>query len=193
MTGLGILNNTDPDAPQAPAAIVPLGTAAFALPLATNFLITISTVIRLYMLAAKARRINTTNALNTTPYVHKAAAIVIESGLIYLIAQLILVILFSIGHPAQNIVAVVACQIYVSSTIKYCTSRSLMQCIDDRVSRLPLSHSAWGWEQSPKTTSCPLRGVPVERPGGSPPVATGCLLATLASRSIQYRRLRPSH
>jgi len=112
MTGLGILLNIAPTAPQAPAAVKPLGTAAFTLPLATNFLITILTVVRLYMLASKARAVNTAKALDTSSYVHKAAAIVIESGALYLVAQLVFVILFALGHPAQGIAAVVAVQIY---------------------------------------------------------------------------------
>ncbi|TCD66535.1 hypothetical protein EIP91_001256 [Steccherinum ochraceum] len=112
MTGLGILMNIDPTAPQAPPAVRPLGTAAFSLPLATNFLVTIFTVVRLYMLASRARSITTDNVFNTTAYVTKAATIIIESGMLYLIAQLVFVILFAIGHPAQGIAAVVAVQIY---------------------------------------------------------------------------------
>ena len=114
MTGLGILNNIDPTAPQAPPEVKPLGTAAFSLPLATNFLVTIFTVIRLLMLASKARKVGSDSGLNTTTYVNKAAAIVIESGLLYLVAQLVFVVLFAIGHPAQGIAAVVAVQVYVS-------------------------------------------------------------------------------
>ncbi|THH30880.1 hypothetical protein EUX98_g3323 [Antrodiella citrinella] len=113
MTGLGILLNTDPTAPQAPPSVLPLGTASFSLPLATNFLITLLTVTRLYMLASKTRRASTTTkSLHTSSYVNKAAIIVIESGLLYLVAQLVFVILFAIGHPAQGIAAVVAVQIY---------------------------------------------------------------------------------
>jgi hypothetical protein len=39
--------------------------------------------------------------------------IVIESGVLYLAVQIVLVTLFAIGHPAQGIVAVIAVQIYV--------------------------------------------------------------------------------
>ncbi|KAH8087866.1 hypothetical protein BXZ70DRAFT_538501 [Cristinia sonorae] len=112
MSGLGILLNIDPTAPQAPLAVRPLGTAAFTLPLATNFLITILTVVRLYSMASKSRAANNGNPVTTTSHVKKAVAIVVESGLLYLIGQLVFVILFSIGHPAQGIVAVIVVQIY---------------------------------------------------------------------------------
>jgi len=42
-----------------------------------------------------------------------AIDIVVESGLLYLIVQLIFVILFAINHPAQGVVSLIAVQIYV--------------------------------------------------------------------------------
>jgi hypothetical protein len=39
--------------------------------------------------------------------------IVVESGMLYLAVQLVFVILFAIGHPAADIVRVIAVQIYV--------------------------------------------------------------------------------
>jgi hypothetical protein len=39
--------------------------------------------------------------------------IIVESGMLYLAVQLVFVILFSIQHPAQGIVGVIAVQIYV--------------------------------------------------------------------------------
>lgn len=113
MAGLGILLNIAPTAPQAPEAVKPLGTAAFSLPLATNFLITILTVARLYILERRSRKVTGANIPHAASYIHKAAGIVIESGLLYLVAQLVFVVLFALGHPAQGIAAVVAVQIYV--------------------------------------------------------------------------------
>ena len=43
-----------------------------------------------------------------------AVAIVVESGLLYLVTQLIFVVLYSIQHPAIAIQTVIAVQIYVS-------------------------------------------------------------------------------
>lgn len=48
-------------------------------------------------------------------YLQDAMGVVIESGLVYLVVQLILTILFAINHPAQIILADVATQIYVST------------------------------------------------------------------------------
>jgi hypothetical protein len=46
-----------------------------------------------------------------------AIDIVIESGALYLVVQLIFVVLFAIHHPAQGIVSVIAVQIYVRRRI----------------------------------------------------------------------------
>ena len=43
--------------------------------------------------------------------------IVIESGALYLVVQLVFVVLFAIHHPAQGIVGVIAVQIYVRNFI----------------------------------------------------------------------------
>ena len=43
--------------------------------------------------------------------------IVIESGALYLVVQLIFVVLFAIHHPAQGIVGVIAVQVYVRKVI----------------------------------------------------------------------------
>jgi hypothetical protein len=42
-----------------------------------------------------------------------AIDIVVESGMVYLAVQLVFVVLFSIRHPAQGIIGVIAVQIYV--------------------------------------------------------------------------------
>jgi len=46
---------------------------------------------------------------------HRAMMLIIESGALYLATQFIFVIVFAIGHPAENIMAVIAVQIYVSA------------------------------------------------------------------------------
>ena len=47
-----------------------------------------------------------------------AVAIVVESGLLYLVTQVVFVVLFALGHPAQAILAVIAVQIYVSGCMR---------------------------------------------------------------------------
>ena len=44
----------------------------------------------------------------------RAVAIIVESGALYLVTQLIFVVLYSIQHPAIAIQTVIAVQIYVS-------------------------------------------------------------------------------
>jgi len=113
MMGLGILLNIDPDAPMAPNEIVPLGVAGFTLPLVTNFLITFLIVGRIYYLGSYRRKFATgTVWSSSSDKLNKASAILIESGTIYLVVQLVLVILFAIHHPAQGIVAGIAVQVY---------------------------------------------------------------------------------
>lgn len=48
----------------------------------------------------------------TEEQIYQAMIIVVESGLLYLVVQLVFVILFALGHPAQAIAAVIACQVY---------------------------------------------------------------------------------
>lgn len=50
---------------------------------------------------------------SSTDSVRRAMIIVAESGMLYLVTQLIFVVMFAIKHPAQAIMGVVAVQIYV--------------------------------------------------------------------------------
>ena len=60
---------------------------------------------------------------------NRATAVIIESGLIYLFTQLILVVLISIKHPAEAIVGVMAVQIYVSNGPNGASSQSTVVVI----------------------------------------------------------------
>ncbi|KAI9510099.1 hypothetical protein F5148DRAFT_1339486 [Russula earlei] len=90
-----LLLRIDPTSPIAPPSLVPLGLASFVLPLCTNVLVTVLIAGRYLVPLPKA-----------------AIDIVIESGMLYLVVQLIFVILFAIRHPAQGVVGVIAVQIY---------------------------------------------------------------------------------
>lgn len=108
-----IVVTLDPNAPVAPAALVPLGLAGYALPLATNVLTTALIVARLWHTAHAADERCRGRLAGTARAAQHAVAIIVESGLLYLVAQLVLVVLFALGHPAQAVVAVMAVQIYV--------------------------------------------------------------------------------
>ena len=97
---------------EPPAAFIPLQTAGYVLPLCTNIM---ATGIILYGIwRTTASRDTTIKMLPSTWRMSRAAmATVVESGLLYLVVQLILVVVTALGHPAQGVVAVMAVQIYV--------------------------------------------------------------------------------
>ncbi|EIW55023.1 uncharacterized protein TRAVEDRAFT_131098 [Trametes versicolor FP-101664 SS1] len=101
----------DPSAPFAPAGFVQLGLAGYTLPLATNVLTTALLVSRLWHTVHAPDERCRGHIGGTVRAAHHVMAIVVESGLLYLVAQLVLVVLFALGHPAQGVVAVMAVQI----------------------------------------------------------------------------------
>ena len=109
-----LLLTMDPTAPVPPAALVPLGLAGYALPLATNFMATTLIAGRLYASAHNAEKRVGALMSGTMRAAQRAVEIMVESGALYLVTQVVFVVLFAIGHPAQAILAVVAVQIYVS-------------------------------------------------------------------------------
>ena len=111
-----IVDTLDRTTPVAPAALVPLGIAGYALPLATNVMATVFIVARLWAILGRAGREPVVGLYRSARSTGRTAvAIVVESGLLYLVTQLIFVVLFSMGHPAQAILAVIAVQVYVST------------------------------------------------------------------------------
>lgn len=123
----------NPTSPLPPPSIVPLGLAGYALPLCTNVLTTGLIVGKLWW---TLRRSSSMHSVDGTPIFHhgydsvkRAAGTLVESGLLYLVTQLIFVVLFSIDHPSLPIVAGIAAQIYVSFDVfhgcQYLTSKQL--------------------------------------------------------------------
>ena len=105
----------DPTAPAAPPALVPLGLAGYVLPLGTNALATGLIAARL-LLASRRPQVDSTvggGGALTARAARRAVAIIVESGALYLAAQLAFVVLFARGAPAQAVAAVIAAQIYV--------------------------------------------------------------------------------
>ena len=112
-----ILLAVDPTSPVPPSALVPLGLAGYSLPLATNVMATGLIVGKLlWMIRSPIVAVGESAPIFTSGYgaVRHAAEIIVESGALYLAVQLIFVVLFAMGHPAQAIFAVIAVQIYVS-------------------------------------------------------------------------------
>lgn len=115
MSTIAILAST-PSAAIVPKSLVPLGTAAFAIPLCFNFIVTGLIIWRIWVLGrqsqAALRRAGA--AIMPRSFARDAVAVVIESGMVYLVVQLVFTVLFAINHPAQILLSDVATQIYVS-------------------------------------------------------------------------------
>ncbi|RPD75661.1 hypothetical protein L226DRAFT_545454 [Lentinus tigrinus ALCF2SS1-7] len=166
-----------PTSPVPPAAIVPLGTAGYALPLATNVMATALIVTKLWLTARSAEKRVGSRMRGTARAAERAVAIIVESGLLYLATQAAFVALFALGHPAQAILAVISVQIYgiaptlivirvalgISSDYTVHTkgaSAGDLSLNSDSVSMtrpgfLPAIHSIGGTEESGRTTLHP--------------------------------------
>ncbi|KAH9921923.1 hypothetical protein B0H21DRAFT_701608, partial [Amylocystis lapponica] len=108
-----LLLTTDPNAPVAPAAIVPLGIAGYALPLATNALVTLLISGRIWALAHAGPDVDTPGMpMHARALAHRVIGVFVESGALYLAVQLVYLVLFTLEHPAQVIAGVGAAQIY---------------------------------------------------------------------------------
>ena len=70
----------DPTAPVPPPALVPLGIAGYALPLATNFMATALIAGKLYMSARRAEKRVGTVMSGTMRAAQRAVEIIVESG-----------------------------------------------------------------------------------------------------------------
>lgn len=70
---------------------------------------------RLLVTARRVKRYGDDEHGKAATTARRAVAIIVESGALYLAAQLAYVVLFALGHPAEAIIAVIAVQIYVST------------------------------------------------------------------------------
>ncbi|KAG0700287.1 hypothetical protein DFH29DRAFT_933016 [Suillus ampliporus] len=106
---LHLLLVTDPTSPSPPAAIVPLGLAGYIMPLATNVIVTTLIVYRIWFSSRVVRESPVHIGQGAS---HHAMMLIIESGALYLVTQLVFVVLFAMQHPAEGIMAVIATQVY---------------------------------------------------------------------------------
>ncbi|KAG2745487.1 hypothetical protein P692DRAFT_20955139 [Suillus brevipes Sb2] len=103
----------NPTSPVPPTEIVPLTTAGYALPLCTNIMVTGLIAGRLWYLS----RIPIIDE-HGKPVVLKIAAggrpmmLIIESGALYMVTQLIFVVLVAIRNPAEAVLSLAGTQIY---------------------------------------------------------------------------------
>ncbi|KAF8649397.1 hypothetical protein AX16_005838 [Volvariella volvacea WC 439] len=102
----------------APRSMLPLGTSAFALPLAFNIIVSLLVIGRLWYFSQQQKRtspnpgtlISLHRALQK--HLHNAMLITIEAGLMYIVVQAVLTGLIAAGHPAQLMWSNMAAQIY---------------------------------------------------------------------------------
>ncbi|KAI9452642.1 hypothetical protein BJY52DRAFT_1124203 [Lactarius psammicola] len=106
-----LLLGINPSAPVAPASLVPIITAGYVLTLVTNVLVTVLIVLRIWYLSP-ARNPQLRGISTPSRTSRHAIDIMVESGVLYVVTQIIFVVLFAIRHPAQAIIAVIAVQIY---------------------------------------------------------------------------------
>ncbi|KAI0918347.1 hypothetical protein AcW1_009748 [Taiwanofungus camphoratus] len=145
MEVMHLLLSIDPSAPVAPAQVVPLGIAGYALPLCTNVLVTALIVVRIWYASLKIPDAGL--SLGTRRTTRHAMSIVVESGALYLAVQLVFVVLFSIKHPAQAIVAVMAVQIYgIAPTL--IIIRVGLGITTEPTHPIPGTHISWGFPTS---------------------------------------------
>ncbi|KAF7358521.1 hypothetical protein MVEN_00903000 [Mycena venus] len=112
---IGLVLSINPTAPQAPAAIVPVGTAGFSLSLCLNFIVSALIIGRVMHISRQNRR---NGVSHSDTAIQRAIGIVIEAGLLFLTAQFVFVVLFAIAHPAQAILVPIATQVYgISPTL----------------------------------------------------------------------------
>ena len=107
-----------------PPFVVPLGFATFSLPLGTNVIVTSLVCARIWYLSPRKVR-DMRSAQFPIGTGRAVIKIVVESGMLYLAVQIILVVLLFVGLPAQAIVAVIAVQIYVRISYPWNAENSL--------------------------------------------------------------------
>jgi len=184
-----LLLRMDPSAPVAPKSLVPLGMAGYILPLCANIIVTILISGRIWYLSP--RKNDDINSARIPAGSGLAAInIVVESGMLYLAAQLTYVVLFTRQHPAQAIAALIAVQIYgiaptlivirvslglsnlPSSRGSRSRTMSTMQPTTDHI-RIGFSTSAFSESSQTYAKDIPMSAIKSKPSGGVPDSSLG--------------------
>jgi hypothetical protein len=92
-----------------------LSLAGFVLPLCSNVIVTALIAVRIWYLSPHKTRDK--QGVRFPANTGRATIdIVVESGMLYLVVQFIFVVLFAVGNPAQDVVGMMAVQIYVRNS-----------------------------------------------------------------------------
>jgi hypothetical protein len=107
--------HTHETSPTLPASVVRWNSVVFIAKVCANLMVTVLIVVRMWYLSPRKRR-DFLGANLSTGTGWAAIVIVIESGVLYLVAQIIPLILYAIRHPALGLVSSMSVQIYVRTT-----------------------------------------------------------------------------
>lgn len=125
MAVIAHLAHIESNSPTGPTPIiVPLGLADWILPLCTNVICTSLIVGRIWYMS----RETTIYGLSKRSYSRRAIDVMIESGALYFVVQLVFVVVYGLNHPSENIMVEIATQIYVSDLS---SSTVLLECMHD--------------------------------------------------------------
>jgi len=106
-----LLSHVDPNSSMEPPFVFSLAMTCLFLPLGANVVVTILIAARIWYLSP--HNISDLGPVRSRFGTGRAAlGIIIESGMLYLAVQLTFVVLFTIGHPAQDIALAISVQIY---------------------------------------------------------------------------------
>jgi len=97
---------------RVPSSVVSFTLASFIILLCASAVITTLIVARIWYLSPRKRRDALQGANFPTDTGRAAIVIIIESGMLYLVVQLIYCVVFTLRLPAQNIIAASVIQIY---------------------------------------------------------------------------------
>ncbi|EKM56811.1 uncharacterized protein PHACADRAFT_254136 [Phanerochaete carnosa HHB-10118-sp] len=109
--GIGLILQIAPTSPSPPPAAQPLVFAAYILPLIANFMLTVLIAGRIWWLTG----INTYTVTSLTgrkSIAFKTAMIIIESGVLYFVVQLVYLTVFAVGNSSDQLMSLVAVQVY---------------------------------------------------------------------------------
>ncbi|EIN13036.1 hypothetical protein PUNSTDRAFT_131261 [Punctularia strigosozonata HHB-11173 SS5] len=161
MTTIGLLIS-HPAAAIVPKSEVHFGTSAFAIPLAFNFLVTSLIVGRIWW-KGRQHRGNLRQSggiILSNGYLKDAMMVVVESGMLYLVVQLVLTVLFALNHPAQILLSDIATQVYgIAPTLIFVrvglgdTTRTMLSSNYDNQRRRFLRSGGSGGSESTKRTN----------------------------------------
>ena len=103
---------------------MPLGLASFILPLCTNVMVTSLIIGRIWYMS----RDTSLYVVHANSGTRKAMNIIVESGALYFVAQLVFVVTYAMQHPAEYILLLMVVPIYVSIWLLVCGARAERFC-----------------------------------------------------------------